>query len=152
MPAMGLGTGELWVRGRVGVGHAVARVSLRGGPVECVSKPANARPPPPPPPSPAAAGGYGTNNSVGYGGYPECWVNIAGCGPWAQQATAAYLKIAATGNQFPIRLGTHNTRTQAHARTAQARPHGHSARKVVRGRAHALVHALARASGTRSRA
>jgi hypothetical protein len=41
----------------------------------------------------------------GYGGYPECWSQAAGCGPWALNATAAYIRLAASMGALPVRLG-----------------------------------------------
>ncbi len=41
----------------------------------------------------------------GYGGYPECWMEVVGCGPSTIKATSAYVKAAASGGALPIRLG-----------------------------------------------
>eukprot|EP00056_Hartaetosiga_gracilis_P015812 m.242372 g.242372 ORF g.242372 m.242372 type:complete len:354 (+) comp32836_c0_seq1:19-1080(+) len=38
-------------------------------------------------------GGYGTNRSVGYNGYPECWVEIAGCGNNTVRAVKEWLRV-----------------------------------------------------------
>jgi len=39
-------------------------------------------------------GGYASDTSVGYGGYPECWSQPAGCGPWVTKAVLMYLQQA----------------------------------------------------------
>ena len=36
-------------------------------------------------------GSYSDDPTVGYGGYPECWSTLAGCGAYAEKATAAWL-------------------------------------------------------------
>lgn len=53
-------------------------------------------------------GGYGSNPLVGYGGYPECWMEIVGCGSSTVKAVTAYVKLAASGGAFPIRLDNAN--------------------------------------------
>jgi len=37
-------------------------------------------------------GGYGTNKRFGYGGYPECWMEVAGCGDFTKRAIGEWLK------------------------------------------------------------
>lgn len=54
-------------------------------------------------------GAYSANASVGYGGYPECWSQAAGCGPWALNATAAYIRLAASMGALPVRLDNANS-------------------------------------------
>jgi len=36
-------------------------------------------------------GGYGTKKSVGYGGYPECWAELPGCGEFTERAVKEWL-------------------------------------------------------------
>lgn len=38
-------------------------------------------------------GGYGFDPSVGYGGYPECWSAIDGCGDYTERAVLKYLEL-----------------------------------------------------------
>lgn len=54
-------------------------------------------------------GGYGNNASVGYGGYPECWNDAAGCGPWVKQAVSTYIKLAAAASTTQVRIDGGNT-------------------------------------------
>lgn len=54
-------------------------------------------------------GGYGHNISVGYNGYPECWSDSAGCGPWVLNATVAYIQMAAAVSSTQVRIDQANT-------------------------------------------
>lgn len=54
-------------------------------------------------------GAYSGNASVGYGGYPECWGQNAGCGPWALNATATYIQVAAAAGALPVRIDNANS-------------------------------------------
>ena len=54
-------------------------------------------------------GGYGHDPKVGYGGYPECWSDSAGCGAWTRNTTAAYIKIAAAASSTQIRIDNADT-------------------------------------------
>jgi len=38
-------------------------------------------------------GGYGVNKKVGYGGYPECWAEIPGCGEFTERAVTEWLQV-----------------------------------------------------------
>ena len=37
-------------------------------------------------------GGYGFNPAVGYGGYPECFSEFAGCGPYTERTVLTWIK------------------------------------------------------------
>ena len=54
-------------------------------------------------------GGYGHDIKVGYGGYPECWSDSAGCGAWTRNTTTAYLKLAASLSSTQVRIDNANT-------------------------------------------
>jgi hypothetical protein len=45
-------------------------------------------------------GGYSSNASGGWGSYPECWDEWAGCGPWVVNATSTYLQLATSSGQM----------------------------------------------------
>ena len=36
-------------------------------------------------------GSYSDNPNVGYGGYPECWSTLSGCGAFTEKAVGAWL-------------------------------------------------------------
>ena len=36
-------------------------------------------------------GSYSDDPAVGYGGYPECWSTLAGCGAYTEKAVGAWL-------------------------------------------------------------
>lgn len=46
-------------------------------------------------------GGYGTSKGA-YGGYPECWMEIAGCGNYTIEAVKTYLALGSTGSTLRL--------------------------------------------------
>lgn len=46
-------------------------------------------------------GGYGTSKGA-YGNYPECWMEIAGCGNYTIEAVKTYLALGSTGSTLRL--------------------------------------------------